>query len=92
MGIADPLGIRFVAVGKAVQEVRNIIRGDLIQLGITELVAERFDDGPIGPDGIFFSNGWCGNRSGFLQLWTLSWLTSFSLIWFDFWAKPEVNL
>ena len=47
MGIADPLGVRFVAVGEAVQKVQNIIWGYLINFGITEVLAETIDDRPI---------------------------------------------
>ena len=47
MGIADPLCVRLVAVGETVQEVQNIIRRYLINLGITELLAEPIDDRPI---------------------------------------------
>jgi len=47
VGIADPFGVRLVADGKAVQEVQNIIWGYLVNLGITELLAETIDDRPI---------------------------------------------
>ena len=57
MGIADSFGVRLVAVGKAVQKFQNIIWGDFINLGITEVLAETIYDRSVGPYGIFFSNG-----------------------------------
>jgi hypothetical protein len=44
VGIADPFGVRLVAVGEAVQKVQDIIRIDRVNLRITEFLTERFDD------------------------------------------------
>ena len=44
MGIADPLGVGLVTVGEAVQKCEDVIRCNLINLGITELLAESFND------------------------------------------------
>ena len=77
MGIADPFCIGFVAVGKAVQKGKNIIRCNLLNLGVTEILAEPVNDRPIGPHGISFSSGPYGDRSRFLRLWSLSWFTLF---------------
>ena len=47
MGIANPFGVGLIAVCKPVQKVQNVIWGYLINLGITELLAEPIDDRPI---------------------------------------------
>ena len=47
MGKTDPLCIRLVAIGEAVQEVQNIIRSYLINFGVTEFLAKSIDDRPI---------------------------------------------
>jgi hypothetical protein len=77
VGITNPFSQGFVPVSDPVQKGKDVIWDDLVNFGITELPAEQFDDGLIGTDGIFFSSGFCGNRSRCLQLCSLSWLTSF---------------
>ena len=68
MGIADPFCVRLVAVGEAVKEGKNVIRSNLLNLGLAEILAESFNDGLIRSQGIFFSSGPCGNRSRFSRL------------------------
>jgi hypothetical protein len=47
VGIADPFCVWLVAVGEAVQKVKNIIGRDLLNLGFTEIPAELVNDGLI---------------------------------------------
>ena len=47
MGIADPFCVRLIAVGKAVQKGKDIIGANLINLTITEILAEPMNDGLI---------------------------------------------
>ena len=47
MGIADSFCVGFVTVGKAVQKGKDIIGGNLINLTITEILAEPINDGLI---------------------------------------------
>jgi hypothetical protein len=77
MGIADSFCVGLITVGKAVQKGKDLIGGNLINLTITKILAESVNDGLIRSNGIFFPSAYCGNRSRFLRLWTLSWLTSF---------------
>ena len=49
---------------------------------ISKILTESTNDGLVRLDGIFFSNGRCGNRSRFLRLLRLSWCASFCiLVW-----------
>jgi hypothetical protein len=47
VGIADSFCVGFVTVGKAVQKGKDIIGGNLINLTITEILAEPINDGLI---------------------------------------------
>jgi hypothetical protein len=77
MGIADSFCVWLIAVGKAVQKGKDLIGGNLINLTITKILAESINDGLIRSYRIFFSSGFCDNRSRLQRLWTFSWLTSF---------------
>jgi hypothetical protein len=77
MGIANSLGVGLVAVGKAIQKGKDLIGGNLVDFGFTEILAESVNDGLIRSNGIFFSSVPCGNRSRLWRLWTLSWVTSY---------------
>ena len=77
LGKTDPLGVGFVAFGEAVQECKDLFRGDLVDGSITEFLDKPLDDGPVGSHRVFFSNGSCDNRSRFWLLWIVSWPTSF---------------
>ncbi len=76
LGKTDPLGVGFVSLGEAVQECKDLFRGDLVDGTITEFPDISLDDGPVGSHHIFFSNGSFGNRSRFSLLLIVSWLTS----------------
>ena len=68
MGIADSFCVGFVTVGKAVQKGKDIIGSNLINLTITEILAEPINDGLIRSNGIFFRVGFMlidPNFSGF---------------------------
>ena len=54
MGIADPFGVRLVAVGETVQKVQNFIWRYFVNLNVTEFPTEPIDDRLIRPYGIFF--------------------------------------
>jgi hypothetical protein len=60
--------IGFISFGEAVQEGEDVFRGDLIDGTITEFFNEPLDNGLIGSDRIFYSNGSCGIRSRFWLL------------------------
>ncbi len=47
LGKADPLGVRFVSFGEAVQKCEDVFRGDLINVTITEFPDIPLDDGPV---------------------------------------------
>jgi hypothetical protein len=47
VGIADSFCVGFIAFGKAVQKGKDIIGGNFIKLGITEILAESFNNGLI---------------------------------------------
>ncbi len=47
MGIADPLGVKLVAFGEAVQKGEDMLRSDLINVTITEFPDITLDDGPV---------------------------------------------
>ena len=68
MRIADPLCVGLVAVGEAVQEVKDVIRSNLLNLGLAEILAECVNNRLIRPQVIFFSSGPCDNRSRFWRL------------------------
>jgi hypothetical protein len=76
LGITDSLGVGFVAFGESVQELKDLLWGDLFNGSIAKFMDKPFDDGPVGSHRIFFSNGSCGNRSRFLLLWKVSWHSS----------------
>ena len=44
VGIADPFCVGFVTVGETVQKGKDIIGGNFIKLGITEILAEPMND------------------------------------------------
>ena len=50
----DPFCEGFVAVGEAVQKGKDVIRYNLLNLGISEIQAEPVNDVLILPQGIFF--------------------------------------
>ena len=54
---------------EAVQVGKDVLRGNLVDGTITEFFDIALDDGPVGSDRVFFSNGSCGNRSRFWLLW-----------------------
>jgi hypothetical protein len=68
LGKTDSFGVGFVSLGEAVQECKDLFRGDLLNGTITEFLDKPLDDGPVSSHRIFFSNGSCGNRSRFLLL------------------------
>ena len=68
----DAFGVRLVAVGNAVQKRQDLIGRKLSKLMISKILTESTNDGLVRLDGIFFSNGRCGNRSRFLRLLRLS--------------------
>jgi hypothetical protein len=76
LGKTDSFGVGFVSFGEAVQECKDLFRGDLLDGTIAEFMDKPFDDGPVGSHRIFFSNGSCGNRSRFWLLWKVSWPSS----------------
>jgi hypothetical protein len=77
--VSDAFCVWSVAQGEAVQEGQGFVRCNLANWPITELPTERVNNGLIGPQGIFFSNGPCGNQSRSLRLWIVSWPTSLTL-------------
>ena len=44
VGITDPFCVWFVAVGETVQKGNDIIRCNLLNLGVTQILAESFND------------------------------------------------
>jgi hypothetical protein len=54
VGITDPFCVRLIAVGEAVQEGKDVIRSNLLNLALTEILAESFNNGLIRSQGIFF--------------------------------------
>ena len=76
LGITDTLCVGFVSFGEAIQECKDLFRGDLVDGAITEFMDKPLDDGPLGSHRIFFSNGSCDNRSKFWLLWKVSWHSS----------------
>jgi hypothetical protein len=74
MGIADTLGVRFVAFGESIQKPQDIIGCYLIYLEITEFQTKLINNRLVGSNRIFFWNGLCGNRSRLLPPLRLSWL------------------
>jgi hypothetical protein len=77
VGITDSFCVWLIAVGKAIQKGQDLIGGNLVDFGFTEILAESVNDGLIRSNGIFFSSVPCGNRSRLWRLWTLSWVTSY---------------
>ena len=47
MGIADPFCVRLIAVGEAVEEGKDVIRSNLLNLGLAEILAESVNDGLV---------------------------------------------
>ena len=47
MGVTNSFGVGLVTVGEAVQKGKDIIGGNLINLTITEILAESINDGLI---------------------------------------------
>jgi hypothetical protein len=76
LGKTDPLSVGFVSFGEAVQEGEDVFRDDLVDRTITKFFDIPLDDYPVGSNR-FFSSEFCGNRSKYSRLWTLSWFTSF---------------
>ena len=64
----DPLGVGFVSFGEAVQEGEDVFRGDLVDRTITKFFDIPLDDCPVGSNRIFFSSGFCVNRSRLQRL------------------------
>ena len=54
LGKADPLGVGFVSLGEAVQEGKDVFRGDMFDRSITKFTDVPLDDGLVGSHRIFF--------------------------------------
>ena len=54
MGKTDPFGVGFVSLGEAVQEGKDVFRGDMVDRSITEFLDIPLDDGLVGSHRIFF--------------------------------------
>jgi hypothetical protein len=75
------LGELFIAFGKLSEEREDFIGREGLQLAFPEMLAEFRDDGVVGSEGIFVSNGGCGSRSNTGLPGRPSWGTSSKGFW-----------